>query len=67
MGFLNNVFSQAGKEKDPVCGMAVTKENNLHHADFEGTTRYFCSDSCQKQFEADPKNFVNKTGNGSCC
>lgn len=67
MGFFGNLFSNEGKEKDPVCGMSVNKENNAHHYDFEGKTYYFCSDSCQKQFEANPKNIVNKDGKSGCC
>jgi Cu+-exporting ATPase len=35
--------------KDPVCGMTVDPAKALH-ADRNGKTSYFCSDSCMQKF-----------------
>lgn len=43
--FFKKIFSQEGKEKDPICGMMVD-------------TNYFCSEHCQKQFEENPKQYI---------
>jgi len=37
--------------KDPTCGMTVD-EASAQHAVRDGKTYYFCSDPCQKAFEA---------------
>ncbi len=42
---------------DPVCGMEVG-EKGSHHADHDGQTYHFCSESCQHKFEADPTQYV---------
>ena len=44
---------------DPVCGMAITPENAAGHVDHEGHTYHFCSESCRKRFQADPRAFLN--------
>ncbi len=38
-------------EKDPVCGMYIDKTSSLH-SEKKGQTFYFCSDDCQKKFQA---------------
>jgi len=38
---------------DPVCGMSVSRQSTLS-PDHDGTTFYFCSESCQKTFNSDP-------------
>lgn len=35
--------------KDPICGMTVDKATTLH-AERDGKTFFFCSDSCRKKF-----------------
>ncbi|AZQ66607.1 heavy metal translocating P-type ATPase [Silicimonas algicola] len=46
----------AGSEtaKDPVCGMTVAIKPDGRHAEFQGETFHFCSESCQTKFGADP-------------
>jgi membrane fusion protein, copper/silver efflux system len=44
-------------EADPVCGMSVDRSKASaagHVVAHEGRTYYFCSDTCTKQFEANP-------------
>ena len=43
---------------DPVCGMTVDVATARHSSTFEGTTYYFCSAGCLKQFEVEPARFV---------
>ncbi|HFD86235.1 MAG TPA: heavy metal translocating P-type ATPase [Gammaproteobacteria bacterium] len=42
--------------KDPVCGMNVTPESE-HHVSHDGVDYYFCSESCEKKFKANPENY----------
>jgi len=37
--------------KDPICGMYVDEKTAKIKKDFHGTTYYFCSESCLRQFE----------------
>ena len=39
--------------KDPICGMTVDEATALH-AERDGKTFYFCSDSCQQKFQSAP-------------
>jgi Cu+-exporting ATPase len=39
--------------KDPICGMTVDPAKALH-ADRDGVTSYFCSESCKEKFLAVP-------------
>ena len=43
---------------DPVCRMKVSVETAKWSAEYGGETFYFCSQSCQKKFEADPAAWV---------
>ncbi|HLF57814.1 MAG TPA: YHS domain-containing protein, partial [Thermoanaerobaculia bacterium] len=43
---------------DPVCGMEVDPATAKHRAEHEGTTFYFCSESCRKRFELHPEHFL---------
>lgn len=42
---------------DPVCGMAVTKENAACSYDYNGKTYYFCAASCRDEFATDPDKY----------
>lgn len=56
----NQSTSQAQKtrEFDPVCGMDVDgSDSNTERVQRHGTTYYFCSSDCRKQFEAAPEDF----------
>lgn len=44
--------------KDPVCGMTIDSASAAGQSSHQGTTYYFCSASCKKQFEAAPSTFV---------
>ena len=58
--------SATSAPKDPVCGMAVSPESPFQ-GEHQGARYYFCSDSCQKKFQADPPKYVGTlrdTGTG---
>ncbi len=50
-------FSAQGATRDPVCGMTVER-NTPYQASYAGARYFFCSDACQKRFEADPVRYV---------
>ena len=43
---------------DPVCGMQVDKSTAKHTHSHNGTTYYFCCQSCEKKFSADPERYL---------
>ena len=45
---------------DPVCGMKVAASDNLR-AEYQGTTYYFCCQSCVTKFKADPQTWLDKS------
>jgi Cu+-exporting ATPase len=57
----------ADPERDPTCGMTVDPAKAKaagRTSQYEGTTYYFCADSCKKQFDADPAKYVRKKADG---
>lgn len=44
--------------KDPVCGMAVTKESQFQHH-YHNQLFYFCSEHCQHKFEDNPEDYLS--------
>ncbi|MBO3842716.1 MAG: YHS domain-containing protein [Candidatus Brockarchaeota archaeon] len=48
--------------RDPVCGMEVDKKTARYKSTYEGKTYYFCSPSCQKEFNRDPEKYIRKEG-----
>jgi YHS domain-containing protein len=45
---------------DPVCGMVLDRNRAAAQCDFyEGTTYYFCANTCRKKFEADPLRYLS--------
>jgi Cu+-exporting ATPase len=44
--------------KDPVCGMEIEEQAAAATRNVDGTTYYFCSDNCVKQFDAAPSEFT---------
>ena len=44
--------------KDPVCGMEVDMDTDLHF-EYEGETYYFCSRGCRLEFEDDPEKYLD--------
>ena len=53
--FFKKMFSQEGKEKDPICGMSVDTKTAQHKSIYNEKSYYFCSEHCKKQFDEDPK------------
>ena len=51
----------AMKVTDPVCGMQVDPAKAAAQAEHQGKTYYFCSESCRKQFGADPGKYAGQT------
>ncbi|WP_210497414.1 heavy metal translocating P-type ATPase [Microvirga antarctica] len=51
--------TDAGKVKDPVCGMMVDPQTTAHRAQHEGKPYYFCSSGCQSKFMAEPASYAN--------
>ena len=49
------------KVKDPVCGMEIRVEDAAATEDHDGTTFYFCSESCHQKFVADPYRYGHST------
>jgi len=50
---------------DPVCGMQVDERKVVDTSVSAGTTYYFCSAGCKKRFDANPADYVGKTGGGA--
>lgn len=55
---IKKMFSNEGKEKDPICGMSVDIENAKFKSMYEGKQYYFCSEHCKKQFDENPAEHV---------
>jgi P-type Cu+ transporter len=45
-------------DKDPVCGMIVSRTDVAGDSEYQGKTYYFCSPSCKERFDADPARFA---------
>ncbi|WP_456377468.1 heavy metal translocating P-type ATPase [Thiolapillus sp.] len=50
---------ESRKETDPVCGMEVSGASEYRY-DFAGVTYHFCSDRCEKKFQAAPVQYLQK-------
>ncbi|HCM39756.1 MAG: hypothetical protein A2Z97_00330 [Bdellovibrionales bacterium GWB1_52_6] len=46
--------------KDPVCGMTVDP-GDAYQADYNGTTYFFCSESCVTRFESAPSAYLGES------
>jgi P-type Cu+ transporter len=46
---------------DPVCGMQIDPATAAASKEYEGTTHYFCSESCHQRFVATPDQFAART------
>ena len=62
-GFLLYVYRRGlgapGQYRDPVCGMRTDDEGP--NASHNGTTYYFCSKTCKRQFEGEPTEFTEQS------
>lgn len=45
-------------QRDPVCGMDVDPARAAATSEHNGERYYFCSEECQKTFEANPSEFT---------
>jgi Cu+-exporting ATPase len=45
-------------DKDPVCGMAVSRSDVAGSSKYQDKTYYFCSPACKERFDADPAPFL---------
>jgi YHS domain-containing protein len=43
--------------KDPVCGMAVTRDTMAGSSEYQGKAYYFCSPACKESFDRDPQRY----------
>lgn len=57
--FIKKLFSNEGKEKDPVCGMMVDPKNAQFHSVYDHKHFYFCSEHCKKQFDEKPADYAH--------
>ncbi len=44
--------------KDPVCNMEIDMNSAVAQEEYQGTSWYFCSESCHSKFQADPAQYV---------
>ncbi|WP_410514667.1 YHS domain-containing protein [Paenibacillus sp. BR2-3] len=52
------------KEKDPVCGMAISVQDDTLRSVWQETTYYFCASACKEKFDADPEQYAQPR---ECC
>jgi Cu+-exporting ATPase len=45
-------------DKDPVCGMVVSRSDVAGQSQYQGKTYSFCSPSCKERFDADPARYA---------
>jgi YHS domain-containing protein len=45
-------------DKDPVCGMTVSRGDVAGRSEYQDKTYYFCSPACKERFDADPQPYV---------
>ena len=58
VGHHHQRVSDAGKVKDPVCGMMVDPHTTKHRAQY-GQPYYFCSSGCRTKFMAEPAKYLD--------
>ena len=51
---------------DPICGMTVDPATAIH-AERNGKTSYFCSESCREKFLSTPAGAEPDKKSGGCC
>ena len=63
-----SMFTKEAKSqtKDPICGMAVDEATAVH-AERDGKTFYFCSDSCRQKFLSTPTEGKSADKHHGCC
>lgn len=58
-----------GKVQDPVCRMGIDKNETKYSLEYKGKKYYFCSENCQKKFDADGDQYaaVQRADACGCC
>jgi Cu+-exporting ATPase len=54
-------------ERDPVCGVALRPGQEAASITYQGTAFHFCSAECRKEFERNPKAYMDakqRSGSG---
>ena len=59
--YINPERKESTMVKDLVCGMEVDEDNPPFTAVYKGKTYCFCSNSCKREFERDPEQFLKKS------
>ncbi|MBN1254641.1 MAG: heavy metal translocating P-type ATPase [Deltaproteobacteria bacterium] len=47
-------------QKDPVCGMVVEEKKAAATSEYNGTTYYFCAQSCKERFDQSPEQYIKQ-------
>lgn len=55
----NNTDSTSSTVEDVVCKMVIDKKTAEFASEYQGTTYYFCSADCKKEFDANPEKYIN--------
>jgi len=45
-------------DKDPVCGMAVSRKDVGGQSEYQHKAYFFCSQSCKERFDSDPASYA---------
>jgi Cu+-exporting ATPase len=45
-------------DKDPVCGMTVTRKDMAGESHYQGKTYFFCSPLCKERFDSQPEHYA---------
>jgi YHS domain-containing protein len=61
-GLVNYSDGEPQFSVDPVCGMSVDESKAAGKTGYAGQTYYFCSITCQRNFELDPALYVARLG-----
>ncbi|MEK6569725.1 MAG: YHS domain-containing protein [Bacteroidota bacterium] len=56
--YLGQSSEEKTASKDLVCGMEVDESNPPFTAKYRGKIYYFCSHSCEQEFEREPVKFI---------
>ena len=56
------ILGNEGLEKDPVCGMMVSRGRAAGKFEHKGKTYYFCSTRCAERFAKEPEKFLAAPG-----
>jgi YHS domain-containing protein len=45
-------------DKDPVCGMTVSRGEEAGKSEYQGKTYFFCSEGCKERFDRNPQQYT---------